>query len=143
MPAHGYETFRREARELFASQVSAAALEPYREAERELALESIDADCVADLARLEPHGSGNERPTFLARGVRSAGAMTALGARGLRGALRSGRGDLRCIAWEPGEGLARLADGGKPFDVHYRVSPPRRGFGLQLEIVAARPEASA
>ena len=102
MPAHGYETFRREARELFASQVSAAALEPYRQAERELALESIDADCVADLARLEPHGSGNERPTFLARGVRSAGAMTALGARGLRGALRRGGGDLRCVAWEPG-----------------------------------------
>ena len=143
LPMAGFASFRSEARELFSAQVPAASLAPHHDAEMELALESIDEECLRELARLEPHGSGNPTPTFLARGVRSAGAMTRVGPRGLRGRLRRGDGDLRCISWEPGEHLYGLAAGGGPFDVHYRLSGPRRGFGLQVEILAARPEPAA
>jgi single-stranded-DNA-specific exonuclease len=138
LPATGYAMFRCEARELFHAQVPSGVLRRNAEAETELPLESVDDSLIRELASLEPHGSGNPRPTFLARGVRAAGAMRPVGSRGLRGILKRNAADLRCIAWDSGGPLAELAAQGRPFDIQYRLVPPQRGFGLQVEIGAAR-----
>ncbi|MEP6995061.1 MAG: single-stranded-DNA-specific exonuclease RecJ [Acidobacteriota bacterium] len=140
MPRAGFEAFRSQARALFRDQVSSAALARHEDAEAELSLQSIHGDLIQELARLEPHGSGNPRPTFLARGIRTAGAMRSVGSHGLKGRLRRDRGDLACIAWDPAPQLADWAAGARPLDIHYRVAPPERGYDLQIEILAARPE---
>jgi single-stranded-DNA-specific exonuclease len=110
-------------------------------AEAELPLERLDGALAADLARLEPHGAGNPRPVFLARGVRAAGEFRPVGSSGLRGRLRAPAGDVRAIAWQPPANLAALAASGRPFDVHYRVAEDRGGWGLRIEILEARPAA--
>lgn len=143
LPMERFERFRSEARALFSSAVPAEALMRHEVAEVELPLESVNGAFVGELARLEPHGSGNPRPTFLARGVRASGPMRSVGPRGLRGRLRRSGGDLPCVAWDPGEHLLGLASGGKPFDIQYRVAGPRRGYGLEVEILAARPSERA
>ena len=73
------------------------------------------------------------------RFVRASGPGTPVGASGLRGRLRSPRGDVRCIAWQPEAGLDGLFAAGRPFDLQYRLSDDGRGYGLQVEIVSARP----
>ncbi|HSB36871.1 MAG TPA: hypothetical protein VLH41_08330, partial [Thermoanaerobaculia bacterium] len=60
------------------------------------------------------------------------------GARGLRGRLRSGRRDVRCVAWQPEGGLERMAADGSPMDLLYRIPPDRGEWGLQVEILGAR-----
>lgn len=143
LPMARFAEFREQARALFCSQVPPEALAWHPEAETELPLESVQNDLVEELLRLEPHGSGNPRPTFLARGVRAAGPMTSVGPRGLCGRLRRSGGDLPCIAWDPGEHLAKLASGGSPFEILYRIAGPQRGSRLQVEILAARPQERA
>ena len=138
MPAQRFEAFREQARALFSARIPPAALVRTAEAESELPIEQVCPDLAAELARLEPHGAGNPRPVFLARGVEAAGPFHPVGSAGLRGRLRAPRGDVRCIAWQPDPGLDRLAASGRPFDLHFRLSEDRRGYGLQVEIVAAR-----
>jgi single-stranded-DNA-specific exonuclease len=138
LPARRFEAFREEARALFRARIPAAALVRTAEAEAELPIEQVSGALAGELARLEPHGAGNPRPVLLARGVRAAGPFLPVGAAGQRGRLRAPGGDVRCIAWQPDPGLGALASSGEPFDVHYRLSDDRRGYGLQIEIVAAR-----
>ena len=138
LPADRFAAFRERARAVFSERVAAEALVRTSEAEAELSVEEATPSLVAQLARLEPHGAANPRPVFLARGVQAAGAFVPVGASGLRGRLRASRGDVRCIAWQPDPGLADLASSGRPFDLQYRLSDDRRGYGLQLEIVSAR-----
>jgi single-stranded-DNA-specific exonuclease len=139
LPAAGFAAFRTEARALFAELVPPEALARFEEAEAHVPLREVDGKLVAELARLEPHGAGNPRPVFLARQVRATAAFLSVGEHGLRGTLRTDRADLRCIAWQPGQDLGRLAAHGRPFDMHYRLSEDRRGYGLQIEILVARP----
>jgi single-stranded-DNA-specific exonuclease len=143
LPMERFAEFKADARALFSSSVPAEALTRHEVAEIELPLESVHGACVDELSRLEPHGSGNPRPTFLARGVRAGGPLKAVGSRGLRGRLRRSGGDLPCVAWDPGAHLAESASGGKPFDIQYRVVAPRRGYGLEVEILASRPSERA
>ena len=138
LAADRFDAFRQRARSVFSSRVPADALVRTSEAEAELPLEEATAGVAKDLARLEPHGQGNPRPVLLARGVRAAGPSTPVGASGLRGRLRSPRGDVRCIAWQPEAGLDGLFAAGRPFDLQYRLSDDGRGYGLQVEIVSAR-----
>jgi single-stranded-DNA-specific exonuclease len=121
--------------------VPAEILERVAEADAALEIEQIDGDLVDALARLEPHGSGNARPVFLARGVRSTGPFAQLGSTGsgLSGRLRAPRGSLRAVAWQPAEHVARLADSGSAMDLLYRVEPPRHGYAASVEILDARP----
>jgi single-stranded-DNA-specific exonuclease len=137
-----FKTFRAEARALFAERVPAETLTRFEEAESELPIEMISEGLPGELSRLEPHGAGNPRPVFLARAVRSSGALLPVGERGLRGRLRRARGEIRCIAWQPGPALGSLAADGGPFDIHYRLAPDR-GFGPEVEIIAARPAGDA
>ncbi len=138
LPAGGFEAFREEARALFAERIPACLLVPRADAESELPMTQVTPDLARELARLEPHGAGNPRPVFLARDVETAGAFLPVGASGLRGRLRAGGADVRCIAWQPDPDLAALAASGGGFDAHYRVADDR-GYGLQVEIVRARP----
>lgn len=143
LPAARFEEFRRGACETFRRRVPPEALVRRAVAEAELPLEGLAPETVGELSRLEPHGAGNPRPVFLARGVRASGAFEPLGAAGLRGRLRASGGDVRAIAWQPPEGLASLADSGHAFDLHYRVAPDRGGYGLRVEILEARPASGA
>jgi single-stranded-DNA-specific exonuclease len=138
LAADRFDAFRQRARSVFSSRVPPEALIRTSEAEAELPIEEATAGVARELARLEPHGQGNPRPVLLARGVRAAGPSTPVGASGLRGRLRSPRGDVRCIAWQPEAGLDGLFAGGRPFDLQYRLSDDGRGYGLQVEIVSAR-----
>jgi single-stranded-DNA-specific exonuclease len=138
LPAAGLDAFREEARALFAERVEPSLLVPLSEAECELPMTDVTPGLARELARLEPHGAGNPRPVFLARGVEAAGAFLPVGASGLRGRLRTGDGgSVRCIAWQPDPGLAAIAASGAGFDAHYRIADDR-GYGLQVEIVRAR-----
>ena len=136
--ADRFDAFRERARAVFSERVPAEALVRTSEAEAELPIGEATPAVAAELARLEPHGAANPRPLFLARGVQAAGPFVPVGASGLRGRLRASRGDVRCIAWQPESGLGDLASSGRPFDLQYRLSDDRRGYGLQVEIVSAR-----
>lgn len=137
LPQARWEDFRAEARALFRAEIPAGALAPCEEAEAELELDSVDEELMRELSRLEPHGSGNPRPTFLARGARAPAPWAAVGERGLRGRLTAGRGALRAVAWNADPALASLLAGGAPFEIHYRLVE-QRDWGLQAEILAAR-----
>ncbi len=156
LPAGRFESFRQEARELFARRVPAETLVRVEEAEEELPLGAIDEELVAELSRLEPHGAANPVPVFLARDVRAAAPLSAVGASGLRGRLwtptptptptpsgAAGR-SLGCIAWtshrtDTGE-LGRLSDGAR-MDVLYRIEN-RRGYPVRIEILGCREVAA-
>ncbi|HEX4438781.1 MAG TPA: single-stranded-DNA-specific exonuclease RecJ [Thermoanaerobaculia bacterium] len=145
LPASSFEAFRDDARELFAESVPAEILERVAEVDAPLELEQIDSDLVDALSRLEPHGSGNPRPVFLARGVRTASPFAPLGAggHGISGRLRAPRGPFRAVAWQPSETVARLTESGASMDLLYRVEPPRHGYASSIEILDARPAENA
>ena len=143
LPAASLEDFRAEATALFAERIPPGLLEPAREADAALALEDIGPELVDALARLEPHGQANARPIFLARGARAASAFSALGETGLAGRLRAPRRNLRAVAWDPGDGLARLTESGAAMDLLYRIEGPRNGFPESIEIVEARAAENA
>ncbi len=142
LPASRFEAFRREARELFAARVPREALDRVEEADAELELDRIGPDLAAELSRLEPHGTGNPAPLFLARGVRAAGPFVPVGTSGVRGRLATRSESIRAIAWRPEAPLTSMVSRGDAMDLLYRVEH-RRGYPLRVEILAARPEASA
>ncbi len=142
LPADRFQAFRAEARALFAARIEPSALVRGEDAETELPLEKLSAELVEELTALEPHGAGNPRPVFLARGLEASAPFLPVGASGLRGRLRKPGGSVACIAWQPDGMLEELASSGRRMDMHYRVAPDR-GYGLQVEIVAARPAAGA
>jgi single-stranded-DNA-specific exonuclease len=143
LPAAAFEAFRSDARALFRERVPREALAPHAEADAELPLDDVGEELIRELARLEPHGAGNPRPVFLARGATATSAFSPVGTSGLRGRLRGAGNGIRAIAWQPPEDLARLLACGRPFDLHYRLEEDRRGYGLQAEIVRARPAETA
>jgi single-stranded-DNA-specific exonuclease len=139
LPAERFEAFREGARALFRERVPPEALVRRADADAELPLDGITEALSQELALLEPHGAGNPRPVFLARGVSAAGAFLPVGSSGLRGRLLAAGRGIRAIAWQPDACLADCAASGRPFDVQYRISADRRGYGLEVEIVHARP----
>ncbi len=141
LPAGRLEAFRSDALALFAARVPAESLTRLESADAELAVDDLTEDLARELEALEPHGTGNSRPVFLSRAVVSAGPFLPAGDSGLRGRLRCARGGLRCVAWQPDERLEALGESGRPFDIHYRLSGGRSGYGLQVEIVGIRPAA--
>ena len=88
LPAEGFDAFRADARALFRERVPPELLIPRLEADAELPLEAVGESLVRELARLEPHGSGNPRPVFFARGARTFSSFSPVGTSGLRGRLR-------------------------------------------------------
>jgi single-stranded-DNA-specific exonuclease len=142
LPADRFDAFRREAQELFAARVPAEALERVDEADAELPLAAIGDALCAELGRLEPHGSGNPAPVFLARGVRASAPFFPVGASGRRGRLGDGSRTIGAIAWRPGAQLEALTARGDAMDVLYRLERSR-GFAARAEILAAWPGGAA
>ncbi len=138
LPAEGFDAFRADARALFRERVPPELLIPRLEADAELPLEAVGESLVRELARLEPHGSGNPRPVFFARGARTFSSFSPVGTSGLRGRLACRERGLRAIAWQPDSTLTGLVSSGGPFDVHYRLSEDRRGYGIEAEILRGR-----
>lgn len=138
LPAERFEAFRDAARALFRDRVRAETLVRRTEVDAELSLDGVTPQLARELVLLEPHGSGNPRPVFLARGVAASGPFVPVGPSGLRGRLQTTGGALRAIAWQPDACLSGLAASGAPFDVLYRLAEDRRGYGLQVEVVGAR-----
>lgn len=143
LSASAFDAFRSDARALFRERVPQEALTPRAEADVELPFDAVDDELVHELARLEPHGAGNPKPIFLARGAETEGPFSPVGTAGLRGRLRTARGGIRAIAWQPPADLAPLLASGRPVDIQYRLGADRRGYGLQAEIVHARAAETA
>ena len=110
-----------------------------READAELAARAIgDAGSARELARLEPHGAGNPRPVFLARGVRAAGAVLSRRRLGpARPARATARGHVAVHR------LASRTRGSRPcrprgaaFDAPVPPRDDRRGYAARAEILA-------
>jgi single-stranded-DNA-specific exonuclease len=73
-------------------------LRPVLRPDVELALEDADLELIHWLEYLGPHGIGNPRPVFLARGVTVEGART-VGETHLKATLRSGSASLDGIGF--------------------------------------------
>jgi single-stranded-DNA-specific exonuclease len=143
LAASGLEAFAAEARALFQERIAADARKRVEAVDAELPLDRLDEALRGELSLLEPHGAGNPAPLFLARDVRAAYPFLPAGSQGLRGRLRSGRGDVRCVAWRPDAGLAQMSADGVAMDLLYRIPPDRGDWGLQVEVVDARGAGAA
>lgn len=112
-------------------------LSPILEVEIELQLTSVDGELLRWLNRLGPHGIGNPRPRFLARGVRIFDSR-AVGADGshLQFTLKEGRVTWRAIAFR---NAAHAVPSGDLADIVYTFSKDNLRGTLQLEVLDLRP----
>ncbi len=105
------------------------ALVPERRVDAELTFDQLDDAAMRDLDRLEPYGTSNPEPTFLARGVRVR-SRAVVGASHLKMLLESGGRRLAAIAF----GMAdREVVQGDEIDVLYRPRISEWGGERTLE----------
>lgn len=99
-------------------------------------------DLLAELALLEPHGSGNRRPLLRVGPLRLAGPPRRFGKEGGKGHLSArargadGRGSVRLLGWRWGEREDELAGA---FEVLAYLEPDSYRGGEVLRLVDARP----
>lgn len=100
-----------------AARTSADDFVPQVRVDAELSLRAVDGGCLADLARLEPFGTGNPEPLFLSRGVRVRDRRT-VGEHHLKLVLEQDGRSLQAI----GFGMAEMSVAtGDTVDVLYGV----------------------
>jgi single-stranded-DNA-specific exonuclease len=105
------------------------ALVPERRIDGELAFDQLGEAAMNDLDRLEPYGTSNPEPTFLARNVRVR-SRAVVGASHLKLLLESGGCRLAAIAF----GMAdRVVDVGDEIDILYRPRVSEWGGERTLE----------
>jgi len=105
------------------------ALVPERRIDGELSFDQLGDAAMSDIDRLEPYGSGNPEPTFLARKVRVR-ARGVVGASHLKLQLESNGCRLAAIAF----GMAdRVVDVGDEIEVLYRPRVSEWGGQRTLE----------
>lgn len=130
------DAFRSRAESHFRERVS----EEFRTAtlwhDGELTLTDASETLAAELDRLEPHGEGNPKPVFVARGVEARGLRT-VGERGHRARLFAGGVERRAIAWGLAERWGQIGDA--PFDVAFHLRRDRAFGGIELDLVDLRP----
>ncbi len=106
------------------------ALVPERRIDVELSLDHLSEDVVEELDRLEPYGTDNPEPTFLARGVRVR-SRRVVGGSHLKLFLQSGSRSVSAIAF----GMAdRDVAEGDQIDVLYRPRVSEWGGRRTLEV---------
>ena len=144
LAADRFDAFRAEARAVFSARVPAEALVRTHEAEAELPIEEVGPGIVRraraaraarrgqSSARLPRARGSRRRPVPAGRRLGPAGPPPGTGA-AKRGASRGSRRPVS---------RPRLARA-RPFDLQYRLSDDGRGYGLQVEIVSARPTAGS
>ena len=110
------EAFRAEARERLAGE----ELRPRLRVDVELPpgdpLDGIDLRFSELLEYLGPHGIGNPRPVFLARGLEVAGRPRVVGRGHLKLNLRRNGRTVDAIGFDLAERLERVAGAGGPLD---------------------------
>ncbi|MHB1194081.1 MAG: single-stranded-DNA-specific exonuclease RecJ [Longimicrobiales bacterium] len=131
-------------REAFNAEARAALgpddLQPLLRPDLELSLPSVDLELVHWLGYLEPHGIGNPRPLFLARGVGLSGARV-VGDRHLKVILEAGGGRLDAIGFGLADRHTPESLGPGPCDVLLKLERNEyRGVARpQARIVDLRP----
>ncbi len=106
------------------------SLVPERRVDLELALEDLDDNLIEDLDRMEPYGTSNPEPTFLARGVRVR-SRSVVGGSHLKLYLQSGKRSMSAIAF----GMAdREVAEGDDLDILYRPRISEWGGRRSLEL---------
>ena len=109
-------------------------------ADAEVHLEKLNFDVYGALQQLEPHGMGNPRPVFVARGVTVQGARRVGRVEGdqaphLQLRLRDGRNATwDAIAWRMGERKADAAEGAK-VDVAFHLDVNEWNGETRLQLV--------
>lgn len=134
----GFGLFETRARALFRERLTDQPKHPTLLFDAEIPLSSIGDAFVAELGRFEPHGEGNPRPLFVARGV-VARALRPVGERGMRGRIAADGVERRAIAWGLSASWATCGD--RPFDAAFHVRRDLYFGGVELEIVDLRPSA--
>jgi len=131
-----FAEFEERARALFRERLGGSTEGPKLFYDAELPLAAVGDELVAELDRFEPHGEGNPRPLFVARGL-TGKALRPVGERGTRGRVAGGGVERRAIAW--GLADAWQACGDRPFDAAFHVRRDLYFGGLELELVDLRP----
>jgi len=134
--ADRFAEFRERARAVFRERLASVERRPVLRIDAELGIGDADERLVQELGRLEPHGEGNPRPTFLARNLESR-ERRRVGERGLRCVVSSGGSVRRAIAW--GLSPREEAAAGDRFDAAFHVRRDGWSGGVELEIAGIRP----
>jgi single-stranded-DNA-specific exonuclease len=110
----------------------------------EIGLDEVTDQLESTLKHMEPCGMGNPSPTLVARGVRVAGAVRAIGRDGLRLTLTQGSTTLPAVGWGLAPRSGELTSGAT-IDVAFRVERDEwNGRSLlQARLIDFRPSAPA
>jgi single-stranded-DNA-specific exonuclease len=107
-----------------------------------LNLSQIEDSLMADLERLEPHGSGNPSPVFSCEGLHLADAPRALKEKHLKLKLANGHAEMAAIGWRMGHFVGELAAGMR-VDAAFSVEEDAYWGGWRLNLKDLKPQASA
>ena len=111
------EAFGREAREV----LEGVDLRPILRVELEVRLEEMTEELFKFLEYLGPHGMGNPRPVFLARGVRLDGPAKVVGINHLKIVMRQGGVRMEGIGFGMAERIPPASLGEDPLDVAFQL----------------------
>jgi single-stranded-DNA-specific exonuclease len=128
-----WEPFREEARSAFASQRDDTEWMTVIEIDTDLAPEEIGEELARSLEKLEPHGMGNPRPTFILRQLAWNGKGKAVGDHGVRFSFGSNGNRIEAVGWTLGR-LSRDERVGT-FDVAAHLSWDRFIGGPSLTVL--------
>ena len=116
-----------------ASVLKAEDFVPIVEIDADLEFSAISDQTMAELARLEPHGFGNPRPRFSAKGLRLKTPPQLLKEKHLKLRVEQDRVSFSAVGWR----MAARAEGlvlGSEIDAAFSVEPDFYWGGWQLEL---------
>jgi single-stranded-DNA-specific exonuclease len=123
------EAFNAEARRVLGH----LELRPTLRLEAEVRLGDVSWDLHRYLKYVEPHGIGNPRPVFVARGVTLAGPPRIVGAGHLRLRLRQGRSELGAIGFRLAGRIPPETLGAGPLEVAFQIQENEYGGTRKLQ----------
>lgn len=103
--------------------------------------ESIGAELLAEIERLEPFGPDNPVPLLASIGVEIIGYPRRIGRNHLALRVRTGTGSVEAVAWDRSHDIPNLNVGsGGSIDICYRIDRHGRGghSGIRLNVVDLR-----
>jgi single-stranded-DNA-specific exonuclease len=140
---HAIDAFRARFCEFAARHFPGGPPPPDLVIDAEVPLAALTFGLLKDLDRLEPYGSGNSRPLFLAAGLEVLGTPRRIGQgeRHLSFRVQQGETVVRAVAWGMGERLEELmADAGRCCVVFTpRVNEWQGYRSVEIEVVDFRP----
>ncbi|MGQ0568691.1 MAG: single-stranded-DNA-specific exonuclease RecJ [Armatimonadota bacterium] len=125
LPAEAIPRFRATFLDIVGSRLQAEDLLPTIQVDAEVDLEHVTPHLAAEVDRLAPFGSGNDRPVFLTRGLRAIGTRLVGDGTHLRLVVSDGSRTAEAIAFRLGERAELLAFTQARVDLAYAVEPDR------------------